>query len=48
MAQRKDTTNIEGMLFQFMGVEDPMFSIWSGCASRSWKWKFPAKSRSQA
>ena len=27
MAQGKDTTNFEGMLFQFMGAEDPMFSM---------------------
>ncbi len=27
MAQCKNTTNIEGMLFQFMGTEDPMFSM---------------------
>ena len=27
MAQRKDTTNLSGMLFQFMGMEDPMLSM---------------------
>ncbi|NLX83215.1 MAG: IS256 family transposase [Clostridiales bacterium] len=27
MAQRKDTTNLPGMLFQFMGMEDPMLSM---------------------
>ncbi len=27
MAQRKDTTNLSGMLFQFMGMEDPMLGM---------------------
>lgn len=27
MAQSKDTTNLSGMLFQFMGMEDPMLSM---------------------
>jgi len=27
MAQQKDTTNLSGMLFQFMGTEDPMLNM---------------------
>ena len=27
MAQRKDTTNLSGMLIRFMGMEDPMLSM---------------------
>ena len=27
MAQRKDTTNLQSLLFQFMGMEDPMLSM---------------------
>ena len=27
MAQQKDTTNLNGMLFQFMGTKDPMFNM---------------------
>jgi len=27
MAQRKDTTNFSGLLFQFMGTEDPMLNM---------------------
>lgn len=27
MAQRKDTTNLSGLLFQFMGTEDPMLNM---------------------
>ena len=27
MAQRKDTTNFSGLLFQFMGMEDPMLNM---------------------
>ena len=27
MAQSKDTTKLSGMLFQFMGMEDPMLSM---------------------
>ncbi len=27
MAQGKDTTNLSGMLFQFMGMNDPMLSM---------------------
>ena len=27
MAQRKDTTNFGGLLFQFMGTEDPMLNM---------------------
>ena len=27
MAQGKDTTDLNGLLFQFMGTEDPMFSM---------------------
>ncbi len=26
MAQHKDITNLQSMLFQFMGMEDPMLS----------------------
>lgn len=31
MAQHKDTTDISGLLFQFMGTEDPMLNMleWS-------------------
>ncbi len=27
MAQQKDTTNFTGLLFQFMGTEDPLLSM---------------------
>lgn len=27
MAQHKDTMNLQALLFQFMGMEDPMFSM---------------------
>ena len=27
MAQRKDTTNLQSMLFQFIGMEDPMLHM---------------------
>ena len=27
MAQRKDTTNFSGLLFHFMGTEDPMLNM---------------------
>ena len=27
MAQNKDATNLQSLLFQFMGMEDPMLSM---------------------
>ncbi len=34
MAQRKDTTNFEGLLFQFMDSPDPMLSMLEWLCSR--------------